>query len=598
MTKAARAEPAAREPQMAVARLSTIAAEDIGEGAATFDYGAGKLPAVWALTCAAMLVLSACGGGGGEGTPSTTGEPPSGTGNTGTPEPTAPGPKAAMTAVLQGKTPWSVNTSARFTLQQTSGVAVTGALSCTSQAPQAVEVEPDCSRVRGMRLGTYAITVSGGGVSAPALVKVTPPAQPLATYNTSTIGPGTLAVTAEGRLLAWGGYDNRPGWSSTGLALPSQVANLRGGGYLTGLVAAAHGQDVTLALSEDGQVYSWGQGRTLGRSYPDAFLSAGEMYPGLVTDTAGPLQNIVAISTAANGALALTQDGAVYAWGPFSTAVLPVPDNKVPQLLSLPAKAVALASGQNWAAILLANGRVMTLRSGPGTEFYNSTGRPTTPGAVGLNVGYVVDSRTGQPLEGIVQVAAGASHGLALTREGQVLGWGQNDLGQLAQGSSGSSTPPAALPVWGPESSSQLTGIVMVAAGHGHSLALDSNGRVYSWGQGGSGQLGDGPGTPRSTNVVRTFRPELVLDASGTAPLSGVRAVYGTTANSIALMSDGRVLIWGLRSTNDLGQGSSAELPLHQGLPLAVQNEAGTGSLFMTPMAYWPDLWRRGTASP
>ena len=89
-----------------------------------------------------------------------------------------------------------------------------------------------------------------------------------------------------------------------------------------------------------------------------------------------------------------------------------------------------------------------------------------------------------------------------------------------------------------------------------------------------------------------------MLDAAGTAPLTGVRAVYETTANSIALMSDGPVLIWGLRSTNDLGQDSSAELPLHQGLPLPVPNEAGTGSLLMTPMAYWPDLWRRGTTSP
>jgi len=501
-----------------------------------------------------------------------------------------------MTAVLPGKTPWSVKMSARFTLQQTSGVAVTEALSCTSQAPQAIEVEPDCSQVRGLRLGTYGITVSGGGISAPALVKVTPPAQPLATYNTSTIGPGTLVVPADGRLLAWGGYINRPGWSTTGLALPLQVANLRAGGYLTGLVAAAHGRSVTLALSEDGQVYSWGLGETLGRSYPVEFLNAGEEYPGLVADAAGPLQNIVAISTAASGALALTQDGEVYAWGPFSTAVIPVPDNKVPQLLSLPAKAVALASGQNWAAILLANGRVMTLRSGPGTGLYNPTGRPTTPGAVGLNVGYVVDSRTGQPLEDIVHVAAGSSHGLALSRDGQVLGWGRNDFGQLAQGNSGSSTSPAALPVLGPDGSNQLTGIVMVAAGYAHSLALDSNGRVYSWGQGDSGQLGDGPGTPRSTSILRSFRPELVLDASGTAPLSGVRAVYGTTANSIALMSDGRVLIWGLRSTNDLGQGASAVVPLHQTLPLAVLNEAGTGSLLMTPMSYWPDLWRRGMA--
>lgn len=560
--------------------------------------GTGGSPVFWTLACAALLSLSACGGGGGgDSTAASTGSPPAGGGGT-NPVPGAPGPQATMTATVAGKTPWNVSTSARFSLQQTSGAAVSGALSCTSQAPQALEVAPDCSRVKGLRLGSYAVTVSGGGISAAALVKVTPPPQPLATYNTSTIGPGTLALTSDGRLLAWGGYMNRPDRpliNDYGLSLPLQVAKLRSGGYLTGLVAAAHGADVTLALSEDGQVHSWGLGITLGRSYtPTSFSSAGELYPGLVGDAAGPLQNIVAVSTAANGALALTQDGTVYAWGPFSTSAFPIPDNKVPQLLSLPAKAVAVASGQNWAAILLANGRVMSLRSGPGSEApFNSTGRPVVPGAVGLNVGYVIDNRTGQPLEGIVQVAAGGPHGLALTREGSVLAWGQNNLCQLGQGNS-AATPLAALPVLGPNGTGTLGGIVMVAGGGNHSLALDSSGRIYSWGLGAQGQLGDGPSQPRSMSASRTCIPELVLDAAGTAPLAGVRAIYGTTSNSIALMPDGRVLIWGLRSTNDLGQGPGATVPLYQGLPLTVLNEAGSGPLLMTPMAYWPDLWQRG----
>jgi uncharacterized repeat protein (TIGR02543 family) len=41
----------------------------------------------------------------------------------------------------------------------------------------------------------------------------------------------------------------------------------------------------------------------------------------------------------------------------------------------------------------------------------------------------------------------------------------------------------------------------MVAAGSGHSVALTSNGKVYTWGNNGNGQLGDGTTTNRNTPV-------------------------------------------------------------------------------------------------
>jgi alpha-tubulin suppressor-like RCC1 family protein len=543
---------------------------------------------VWTIVCTTAWWLAACGGGGGD----------TGSKATSTPAPSSgAAPTAAMTGVAPGKTPWNIATNASFSLQQATGEVVNGALSCVSQAPGALQVTSDCAQVKGLRLGTYAVTVSGGGISAAATVRVIPPAQPLAIYNTSTLAPGTLTVTQDGRLMAWGGYTKRPNvpLNNAGLALPTQIANLKGGGFLTNVVAAAHGQDVTLALTEDGQVYSWGLTATMGRPYTE-YLYAGEIYPGLVTTASGPLQGIVAVSTAANVAQALTQDGTVYVWGSHSTGVFPEPSYQVPELLTLPDKAVALSSGQNWAAILLANGRVMSLRRGGSDDYFNTSGRPTTPGAVGLNVGYVIDDRTGQPLEGIVQVAAGGSHGLALTRDGQVLAWGQNNLGQLGQGSSSSSfTRPAALPVRGPGGTGVLDGIVMVAAGYAHSLALDGSGRVYSWGFDLSGQLGDGPGMPRDASIVRCFLPELVLDVAGTTPLSGVRAVYAGTDTSAALMTDAHLLMWGARGLNDLAQGPGATTPQYQPLPLAVLNEAGTAPLSFAPLTYWSDLMRRGT---
>jgi hypothetical protein len=56
--------------------------------------------------------------------------------------------------------------------------------------------------------------------------------------------------------------------------------------------------------------------------------------------------------------------------------------------------------------------------------------------------------------------------------------------------------------------------------------------------------------------------------SDGSAPLEEVQAVYGSGDNSLTLMTDGRVMIWGNRGRSDLGQGS-AQTPFYQPLPVA-----------------------------
>jgi hypothetical protein len=68
-----------------------------------------------------------------------------------------------------------------------------------------------------------------------------------------------------------------------------------------------------------------------------------------------------------------------------------------------------------------------------------------------------------------------------------------------------------------------LTGVVAVAAGSLHSLALDSNGNVWAWGANGSGQLGDGTTTDSSV-------PVQVMN------LTGVVAVAGGLFHSLAIV--------------------------------------------------------------
>lgn len=83
-----------------------------------------------------------------------------------------------------------------------------------------------------------------------------------------------------------------------------------------------------------------------------------------------------------------------------------------------------------------------------------------------------------------VAVSAGAEHVLVLLSDGRVFAWGNNSHGELGQGTA-TSYSCVAVEVTG------LPKIVKIAAGGYHNLALDQDGRVWSWGWNASGQLGN-----------------------------------------------------------------------------------------------------------
>src|SRR5208283_1041006 len=70
------------------------------------------------------------------------------------------------------------------------------------------------------------------------------------------------------------------------------------------------------------------------------------------------------------------------------------------------------------------------------------------------------------------------------TATGTAWTWGYNNYGELGNGSTTSSATPVQV--------SGISGVVAVAGGWGHSLALKSDGTVWAWGFNGDGELGDG----------------------------------------------------------------------------------------------------------
>ena len=80
-------------------------------------------------------------------------------------------------------------------------------------------------------------------------------------------------------------------------------------------------------------------------------------------------------------------------------------------------------------------------------------------------------------LGGIVAVAGGEAHSLALKGDGTVWAWGQNTQGQLGIGAADTSNHPTVVQVPG------LNNIIAIAAGYRHSMALRSRWRGLRLGQ-------------------------------------------------------------------------------------------------------------------
>lgn len=136
-------------------------------------------------------------------------------------------------------------------------------------------------------------------------------------------------------------------------------------------------------------------------------------------------------------------------------------------------------------------------------------------------------------------VSAGYDHTLAVNNDGTVWAWGNNEYNKLGDGSSINRYTPVKV--------KNLSDVKAVSAGYRHSMALKNDGTVWTWGYNGSGQLGNGD---RYGDVSI---PTQVVD------LTDVVAIAAGRDHSIALKSDGTVWTWGYNYYAQLGDGTKID---------------------------------------
>ena len=138
------------------------------------------------------------------------------------------------------------------------------------------------------------------------------------------------------------------------------------------------------------------------------------------------------------------------------------------------------------------------------------------------------------------KISAGAAHSLAIDKNGRAWAWGINAVGQLGNNAIVAQFTPVSV-------LGAVKTFCHIAASLGnHSLAIDKNGRLWAWGDNGNGRLGN-------NTIISQRTPISVLGAIKTFCKIAVGNAW-----SAAIDKNGRVWCWGNGGDGRLGTGSTA----------------------------------------
>ena len=294
--------------------------------------------------------------------------------------------------------------------------------------------------------------------------------------------------------------------------------------------AVSTGSQHTCAILNDDSLVCWGAN------------SSSQLGDGSTTDRNTPVgvnledgMTAVALSAGKTHTCAILNDDSLVCWGGNGNSQLGDGSNtkrNTPVSVDLGdgMTAVAVSAGETHTCAILNDdslkcwGDNTSGRLGDG-----STTSRLTPVSVDLGDGVTAKA-----------LSAGGTHTCAILNDDSLVCWGFNFFGQLGDGSTTDRNTPVEVNL-GDGVSAKAVG-----AGSHHTCAILNDDSLVCWGANGSGQLGDGSTTDRSTPV-------------GVNLGDGVSAVALSTGSNhtCAILNDGSPLCWGANGNGRLGDGSS-----------------------------------------
>ncbi|MGD9958429.1 PKD domain-containing protein [Nocardioides sp.] len=310
-----------------------------------------------------------------------------------------------------------------------------------------------------------------------------------------------VALRAGGTVTTWGSNDVGQlgiGVNGGSRNTPQSVPGL------SGVTAVATGHYHSLALRDDGSIWTWG-------------LNAnGQLGDGTTTNRNSPVRvsgtaTYTHIAAGRDMSYAVRSDGTVWAWGLNGDGQLgdgTLTRRLTPVRVGSLTDVVRIAGGRDHGLAVTSTGAVWAW----GWNAYGMVGDGTT----------VDRTSPVQVTTGGSSVTAGAHHSILLKADGTVWAWGRNYRAELGDGTTVNRSNPVRV--------GNLTGVTAVASGRDHGLAMLGDGTVRAWGDNTDGQLGDGTTTRRSTPVVMAGVAGATIGGGGSG-YSVVLVTSGPVAN-------------------------------------------------------------------
>jgi alpha-tubulin suppressor-like RCC1 family protein len=383
----------------------------------------------------------------------------------------------------------------------------------------------------------------------------------------------TAAIKTDGTLWTWGsnGYTN--GYygifsfgqlgDNTQSNKSSPVQTIAGG---TNWSKVSCGSEHTAAIKTDGTLWVWG------------FNPFGQLGDNTTTAKSSPIQTIAggnnwsSISCGFSYTAAIKTDGTLWAWGSNSSGRLG--DNTITNRSS---PVQTITGGTNWSSV--GGGRFDT--AAIKTDGTLWTWGRNTNGQLGDNT--ITDKSS--PVQTIAGgtnwnfVSCGNYHTAAIKTDGTLWNWGLNSFGRLGDNTIIDRSSPV-------QTIGALGGAWQsISCGFYHTTAIKTDGTLWLWGLGTSGQLGDNTAASKSSPIQTiTF---------GTT-WSKASAGYRHTG---AIKTDGTAWTWGLGTSGQLGDGTIATKSSPVQVVVYANNWNSVGNGYNNTAAIKKDgtLWMMGS---
>ena len=370
---------------------------------------------------------------------------------------------------------------------------------------------------------------------------------------------GSGYVSSSGNVWMWG--DNGNGQLGTGgpNTDSSTPINISTFGSISGrtIASIARSSYFSMALDTTGALHAWGDNGS-------GQLGTGTNYNGSTSSSTTPVNissfgsisnvSITSFSCGYQHTIAIDSTGSLHSWGyngngnpgygqlgNGTTTYSPIPV-AISSFGSISGKVIeSVASGESFNIAIDGTGLLHAWGFNDMGQLGNGSSGWGTYSTIPIGISSF-GSIAGKT---IANVACGYYTALAIDSTGSLHAWGNNNYGQLGNGTTTFSSLPISVSTFGSILGKSIKSISCAL----HCLVVDTSGSIHSWGNNGSGQLGN-------SSTTRSLIP---VPVSTYGSISGkfISAVVCGGSHSLAIDTSGSIHSWGNNNSGQLGNGTT-----------------------------------------